>query len=127
MTRVFNPVPPPRCEKCGEPMGFVKLDNGKWRPVNPDGTDHWDKCREIRYAKAKTGECREESWTDEDGNKHRIVWWDGGRKPFLVMHSVMGKNQIKPASGGGGLIPLEQHQALAVKHGYTLVEFETPA
>jgi len=126
MSRVFNPVPPPRCEKCGEPMGFVHLANGKWRPCNPDGSDHWDKCRNIRYAEAKTGEMVEEV-TEHPDRIERIVYWNGGRKPFLVLHSVMAKNQIKPATGAGGFIPLEQHQAHAVKHGYKIVEFETPA
>lgn len=37
-----------RCEKCGGPLGFYKLSNGKWCPCNPDGSDHWDDCREFQ-------------------------------------------------------------------------------
>lgn len=121
MSNVFNPVPPPICEKCGKPMGFTKLANGKWRPCNPDGSDHWDLCRDIRYAKAKAGQCREESWTDEHGTEHRIVWWDGGAKPFLILQSSKRKGQVAP-SRNGGLIPIEQHRAHAAKHGYTVIE-----
>lgn len=31
------------CNKCGQQIDFKKLDSGKWKPVNPDGTDH--KCQ----------------------------------------------------------------------------------
>jgi len=121
MTRVFNPVPPPLCEKCNLALAFTQLENGKWRPCNPDGSDHWDLCRDVRYAKAKSGEMVEEV-TEHPDRIERIIYWNGGRKPFLVMHSVMGRNQIKPSPGDGGLIPLEQHQAHAKKHGYTVIE-----
>jgi len=36
----------PVCRKCGLEIKFKKLDNGKWCPTNPDGSDHWDKCRD---------------------------------------------------------------------------------
>ena len=35
------------CEKCGLLLGFKLLSSGKWCPVNSDGTDHWDICREV--------------------------------------------------------------------------------
>jgi len=28
------------CNKCGTPISFEKLNNGKWRPINPDGSAH---------------------------------------------------------------------------------------
>lgn len=118
--RVFNPSPPPICEKCDLPLGFILLDSGKWRPCNPNGSDHWDVCRDIRYAKAKMGECREETWTDER-NVHRRVYWDGGEKPFFVLHSTKAKRKPK-LSGDGGLLSIEQHQAHATKHNYTVRE-----
>jgi hypothetical protein len=118
--RVFRPADAPLCEKCELPLAFTQLENGKWRPCNPDGSDHWDICRDVRYAKAKSGEMIEKV-TDYPDCVERIVYWNGGRKPFLVMHSIMGKNQIKPAPGGG-LIPLEQHLAHAKQHGYTVIE-----
>ena len=37
------------CRKCGLPLGFKKLPNGKWCPTNPDGSDHWDLCRDTQY------------------------------------------------------------------------------
>ena len=36
-----------QCGKCGLPLAFKKLDSGKWCPTNPDGSDHWDICREV--------------------------------------------------------------------------------
>lgn len=38
------------CRKCGEPLAFRKLSSGKWSPMNPDGSDHWDLCRSITRA-----------------------------------------------------------------------------
>lgn len=39
-----------KCRKCGLPLNFVrragKYGVMKLWPVNPDGTDHWDVCRE---------------------------------------------------------------------------------
>lgn len=37
------------CRKCGLPLGFKKLENGRWCPINPDGSDHWDLCRDTQY------------------------------------------------------------------------------
>ena len=38
------------CGDCGLELGFKKLTSGKgkgkWCPTNPDGSDHWDTCRE---------------------------------------------------------------------------------
>ena len=118
-TSIFNPSPAPICEKCDLPLGFVQLDSGKWRPCNPDGSDHWDQCRNVRYAKAKTGECREEVWV-ENGNEYRKVWWDGGAKPFYVLMSCRRCGQV--AGVAGGFIPIKQHLAHAAKHGYTVRE-----
>jgi hypothetical protein len=40
-----------KCKKCGQPLRFIeKSGKGgvmKWWPVNPDGSDHFDKCSEI--------------------------------------------------------------------------------
>jgi len=35
------------CRKCGLPLKFEKR-KGKWYPTNPDGSEHWDLCKEIR-------------------------------------------------------------------------------
>ena len=86
--RIFNPIPAPLCAKCDQPMGFVQLESGKWRPCNPNGSDHWDKCREVRYAEARAGECKEVVGKTKLGYTEKIVFWDGGKKPFIVRHSV---------------------------------------
>jgi len=92
---------------------------------NPDGGDHWDVCRDVRYAKAKSGDLVEEV-TEHADRIEKVAYWNGSTQPFLVMHSVLRKNQIKREPGDGGFIPLEQHQAHAEKHGYTVREFDTP-
>jgi len=38
-----------QCRKCGMPLEWVRREFGgiwKWVPTNPDGSDHWDLCRE---------------------------------------------------------------------------------
>ncbi len=39
-----------RCRKCGLPLGWKRLANGSWCPTNPDGSDHWDLCRQTFLA-----------------------------------------------------------------------------
>lgn len=41
------------CRKCNLPLSFKKLPNGKWYPTNPDGTEHWDLCREEQFRQGK--------------------------------------------------------------------------
>lgn len=35
----------PTCYKCGQPIMFSVLPSGKYKPVNLDGSDHWDICK----------------------------------------------------------------------------------
>lgn len=39
------------CRKCGLPLKFIRKTGRhgelKWWPVNPDGSDHFDRCSEI--------------------------------------------------------------------------------
>lgn len=44
------------CAKCGRELAFRRNARGRWEPCNPDGSDHWDLCRQIRYARAMKGE-----------------------------------------------------------------------
>ena len=39
-----------KCKKCGLPLAWKTLENGKWCPTNPDGSDHWDLCSATRNA-----------------------------------------------------------------------------
>ena len=39
--------PLPSCLKCGLPISFRKNSRGAFVPTNPDGSDHWDACREA--------------------------------------------------------------------------------
>lgn len=29
------------------PLKFKRTPGGKWSPINPDGSDHWDLCKSI--------------------------------------------------------------------------------
>jgi len=84
-TRYFKgkPVPEPerhKCTKCGGPIRFIMLDNGKFCPVSASGGDHWDECREWQaqgtygiYSFAKTINFIGPIWTPGHGTeKHRI-------------------------------------------------------
>ena len=44
--RIFLPTGKPTCKQCFGLIAFKQLASGKWCPVETDGTDHWDKCRE---------------------------------------------------------------------------------
>lgn len=35
------------CGKCGRAIGWRKTPSGKWQACEPDGSDHWDICRET--------------------------------------------------------------------------------
>ena len=48
------------CRKCGLELGFRKLPSGKWCPTNPDGSDHWDLCRETMWKKGLAKPVQEE-------------------------------------------------------------------
>ena len=43
------------CKKCGLKIKFKMLDSGKHYPVNPDGSDHFDICKETRNKVKSTG------------------------------------------------------------------------
>lgn len=83
--RIVIPSSKARCRKCGEPLAFYKLPNGKMCPCNPNGTDHWDLCRSIRYAKAKQGKLVRH---DLPGGGYIEQWEAPGEKPFVVKHSA---------------------------------------
>ena len=35
------------CKKCNSEVKWSKSASDKWIPVNPDGSAHWDKCKEL--------------------------------------------------------------------------------
>ena len=38
------------CRKCKQGIAFAVLPSGRYCPVNPDGTEHWDACRQAQRA-----------------------------------------------------------------------------
>ena len=38
-----------QCNKCGLDIAFKRV-NGKWWPTNPDGSEHWDLCKQTLRA-----------------------------------------------------------------------------
>jgi hypothetical protein len=73
------------CGKCNLPLAFFKLPNGRWCPCNPDGSDHWDTCRTVRYAKAKKGVLVRK---ELPYGGYIEQWEVPGEKPFVVKHSA---------------------------------------
>jgi hypothetical protein len=73
---------PLKCRKCGLPIAFKKLSSGKYCPTNPDGSDHFDLCREtIRGGRPfdPARDMRSSGWiTGEhykpDSNPDEIPW-----------------------------------------------------
>jgi hypothetical protein len=47
MTRVFAP-PGLLCDRCGRALAFKQLSSGKWAPCDPDGSDHYDACKQVQ-------------------------------------------------------------------------------
>jgi hypothetical protein len=43
-------VAPGHCKKCGLPIKWSTLPSGKFCPVNPDGSQHFDICNQTRNA-----------------------------------------------------------------------------
>ena len=39
------------CKQCGLPIRWEK-DGERWKCLNPDGSDHWDRCSEERTKRA---------------------------------------------------------------------------
>lgn len=39
---------PTSCRGCSAKIYFVRTKNGKWMPVNPDGTPHWGTCDKAK-------------------------------------------------------------------------------
>jgi hypothetical protein len=37
----------PICRKCGLETKWTRNPNNKWIPLNPDGSAHWDTCKEA--------------------------------------------------------------------------------
>jgi hypothetical protein len=82
------------CGDCDLPLAFYRLPNGKACPCNPDGSDHWDTCREVRYARAKKGELKTHKFRRGGGY---VKQWEGATvKPFKVQESTGVKRSKLP-------------------------------
>lgn len=42
---LFKDTSNTRCKYCGLPIIFIQLHSGKWKPLNPNGTSHWQACK----------------------------------------------------------------------------------
>jgi hypothetical protein len=76
------------CDKCGLPLGFRENKRGKREPCNPDGTDHWDTCRETRLKHVKEGKHyrhTENDGTYREGYSNDGVSMDIGRGGVTIV------------------------------------------
>jgi hypothetical protein len=40
------------CKQCGAPVAWKQID-GRWHCHNQDGSDHWDRCSQLRFERIK--------------------------------------------------------------------------
>lgn len=74
------------CRKCGGALKWKRLGNGKWSPMNPDGSDHWDLCKSV--VRKNGGAVVEfHSRTRGDVSKYGDYVWCGDMPPW---HTSLG-------------------------------------
>ena len=84
------------CRKCGLEIDFARHPNGKWMPVNPDGSEHWDRCKQ-EYRKTHPPRRRKPIVTE---GKHKIFYpedsvlppWDEALGEFRCYEGCCGPN-----------------------------------
>jgi hypothetical protein len=87
--QVWTPPDGATCGKCLEPIAFYKIEEGpgagKWCVCNPDGTDHWDLCREQQIKKGlkKPGIDFIQGPVKQHG-KYPVVRVESPGPPFIV-------------------------------------------
>lgn len=67
------------CNKCNRQIKFKRLSNGKYCPVNIDGSDHWDVCNAAK-SKANTYQPESSPWIvgcNYVDTKCDCLPWDG--------------------------------------------------
>ena len=81
------------CKECGSPVSFVKMPNGKLRPVNIDGSDHFDRCSYLTFQRIKRDGVAFSDAAGE-GYEHR------GKKHYahLVGKAIVGAQYV-PSCG----------------------------
>lgn len=100
-----------KCGDCGGLLAFYKLDNGKYCPCNPDGSDHWDDCREAQvkgtYGIKRTFRCfisgaKTRSYAKGfkhlkvDGKKIEPSYYAGEKPPWDIppIHCVVSQKHL---------------------------------
>lgn len=90
---VKNRKNPAFCKKCGRPLKFIKKAGKhgvmKWFPSDPDGSDHFDRCREY-VSDAMTAEEHEQRRIQDQiacppgtsRGKHVTHVWSGTMPPW---------------------------------------------
>lgn len=56
-----------QCRKCGGELGWKRQAFSgvlKWVPTNPDGSDHWDLCRERQNQQMTTAQRQRQRMRD---------------------------------------------------------------
>lgn len=81
--RVWSPPQGAMCQKCEAPIAFKQLASGKWCPVEPDGKDHFDKCRErsIRLGLRPRGPDQQNFGVSKRKDTS-VPMWDGIGVPW---------------------------------------------
>ena len=72
-----------RCNRCGEIIVYDVMPNGKFRPINPDGSEHFDLCSKRQSDIAIDGAVYREY--HEKNGKVVGQYEKPGCKPYVVL------------------------------------------
>lgn len=72
------------CKECGAPVKWVHVRR-RWQCLNPDGSDHWDRCSQLRFERIK----REGKYFETDS----------GDKGYITALKKSGVQLVQQSSG----------------------------
>ena len=75
------------CEKCDRKLAFRKTASGKWCPCEPDGSDHWDICRETQVKLGRLSQVNSEPGMPTY-NQKKIKYISGGITTLGAIHTT---------------------------------------
>lgn len=98
------------CGQCGSTVVWLR-DGDRKKCENPDGSDHWDRCSQLRFERVKrTGEFFTGTRTNSEEMKLHV---EGYRSPFKTQLTLIRLDKLikgkkwKPDGCDCGLPPWE--------------------
>ena len=78
------------CRDCGSPIAFKKPPNGRSRPVEPDGSDHFDKCSARKWERLQRNGQRFESSDDVGVTESGYRLGDTSKRDYIRGKLIVG-------------------------------------